>query len=133
MTRTGGREPTRLDPALRRMMGILVVGIIAVFLDTTIVNVAIDTLARDLHATVSSIQWVSTSYLLSLGMVVPITGWAVARYGAKRMWLLALTVFLVGSVLAGFAWDVQALIVFRVLQGAGGGLMFPIQQTLIVR
>jgi len=122
----------RLDPAVLRLAGILLVGVMAVVLDTTIVTVAIDTLGTRLHAPVSTTQWVITAYLLALGMVVPISGWAVGRFGGKRMWLFALALFLVGSVLCSLAWSAGALIAFRVVQGAGGGLMLPIMQTLLV-
>ena len=70
-------EPDRLDPALLKLAGIVLVGAVAVQLDATIVNVAIDTLGRDLHAGLSTIQWVSTGYLLALAMVIPLTGWSV--------------------------------------------------------
>lgn len=126
-------EKDELDPALRKLMGILIVGIIAVLLDTTIVNVAINTLRQDLNVSVATIQWVNTGYLLALGMVIPLTAWTVARFGAKRMWLFSLALFLVGSVLSGAAWNVSSLIGFRVLQGIGGGLMFPILQTLLLQ
>jgi EmrB/QacA subfamily drug resistance transporter len=128
------RSPSgRLDPELRKTMGITFIGLIAVYLDATIVNVAINTLSRELHATVNTIQWVSTAYLLALGMVVPLSGWLVSRFGAKRMWMFSLAVFLLGSVLSGAAWSIGSLIAFRVLQGVGGGLMTPILQTLIVQ
>jgi EmrB/QacA subfamily drug resistance transporter len=125
--------PERIDPALRKLITILIVGLIAVLLDTTIVNVAIDTLVRELHTTVSAIQWVNTGYLLALGVAIPISGWSVARFGAKQMWLFALSLFLLGSILAGASWNVGSLVAFRIIQGIGGGLMFPIQQTLLVR
>lgn len=123
----------RLDPAVLRLAGILVFGALAPLLDSTIVSVAIDALRTELHTTVAVVQWVSTAYLLALAMAVPITGWAVERAGAKRMWLVALLLFLVGSVLCGAAWDIGSLIAFRVLQGIGGGLMLPILQTLLMR
>lgn len=126
-------QTSRLDPTVLRMMGILVLGVMAALLDTTVVNVAVDTLSRELRAPVSTVQWVTTGYLLALGMVIPLSGWAVARFGAKRMWLTALTLFLVGSVAAGLSWNVQSLIAFRVLQGIGGGPLFPIMQTMLVQ
>jgi EmrB/QacA subfamily drug resistance transporter len=93
----------------------------------------VDTLGRGLHAPVSTVQWAITGYLLALGMAVPVTGWLADRYGAKRIWLAALVLFLAGSVLSGAAPDAGALIGFRVLQGAGAGLMLPILQTLLVQ
>ncbi len=124
---------TRLDPKLLRLAGILVVGALAPLLDSTIVNVAIPTLGRDLHADVAAVQWVSTAYLLALAMAIPVTGWAADRVGAKRLWLAALTLFLVGSMLCGVAWDLGSLVVFRVLQSVGAGLMLPVMQTLLLR
>ncbi len=123
----------QLDPQLRKLSWILIVGLVAALLDTTVVNVAINTLRADLHASVPTIQWVNTGYLLAMGMVVPLSGWSMRRFGAKTMWLTALSVFLLGSVLSGAAWDIGSLIGFRVLQGLGGGLMFPILQTVLVR
>ena len=125
-------ENERLDPALVKLAVILLTGAMAVMFDTTIVNVAIDTLARELHASVSTTQWVISAYVLVLGMVVPVSGWAVQRFGAKQMWMTALVLFAVGSLLSSVAWNIGVLIAFRVLQGIGGGLMLPIVQTLLV-
>jgi EmrB/QacA subfamily drug resistance transporter len=108
-------------------------GTIMSIFDTTIVNVAIDTLGRAFHAPLSTIQWVSTAYLLALAIVIPLTGWAIERFGAKRMYLISLTLFLVGSALCGLAWSAGSLIVFRVLQGLGGGMILPIGQTILAR
>src|SRR6202034_3378384 len=102
-------------------------------LDTTIVNVAIDTIGRDLHTSVSAIQWVITGYLLSFGMVIPLSGWALARFGGRAAWLFSLTLFLAGSVLSGAAWNIGSLVGFRVLQGIGGGLLIPLLTTLILQ
>jgi EmrB/QacA subfamily drug resistance transporter len=130
---TTATRPDRLDPAVLRLAGILVLGALAPLLDSTVVNVALRTLGRELHADVSTIQWVTTGYLLALAMAVPLTGWAVERWGAKRMWLASLGTFLAGSVLSGLAWNVGSLVAFRVVQGVGGGLMLPILQTLLMR
>src|SRR4051794_40746387 len=98
----------RLDPGLLKLAGILVVGAMAPLLDSTIVNVAIGTLGRDLGTSLAAIQWVVTGYLLALAMAIPATGWLVGRFGAKRMWLVALALFLAGSVLCGVAWNIGA-------------------------
>jgi EmrB/QacA subfamily drug resistance transporter len=121
------------DRGLAKLSVILIIGIIAPVLDSTIVNVALGTLAHDLHAPVANIQWVVTAYLLALAMAVPVTGWSVARFGARRMWLTSLALFFLGSALCGIAWNVGSLIAFRALQGFGGGLMIPIMQTLLVQ
>jgi EmrB/QacA subfamily drug resistance transporter len=102
-------------------------------LDTTIVNVALETLGRDLHSSLVDIQWVITGYKLSLAAVIPITGWAARRFGAKPVSLLSLVLFTAGSALCGLAGSTTELILFRVLQGVGGGLILPIGQLMMAR
>ena len=131
-TPQAGTEKERLDPAFIKLAVVLMVGVLFVAFDTTIVNVAIDSLARHLHTSVSNGQWTISGYVLALGMVVPVAGWASARFGAKQVWMGALALFMVGSILSSLAWNIDALIVFRVLQGVGGGLMLPILQNLLV-
>jgi EmrB/QacA subfamily drug resistance transporter len=101
--------------------------------DSTIVSVALHSLAHDLHAPVSTIQWVSTGYLLALGVTVPVVGWLQRRLGSKRLWMAALVVFLVGSVLCSLAWSASSLIAFRVVQGVGGGAMMPLLTTVLMQ
>lgn len=126
-------EPAEQQAAAKNLMWILMLGILAPIFDTTITNVAIDTLVREFNTSVSIVQWVMTGYLLSFAMVIPITGWAVERFGGRKMWLFSLSLFLLGSVLCSMAWNVESLIIFRTLQGIGGGLLMPIMQTLAVR
>lgn len=121
----------KLDPAAVRIAIAVVVGGVTVILDSTIVAVALRQLATDLHADLPTVQWVSTGYLLALGVIIPTTGWLQARLGSKRLWMLALTVFLLGSVLCACAWDVTSLIGFRALQGIGGGVMMPLMMTMV--
>ncbi|GGH76388.1 EmrB/QacA subfamily drug resistance transporter [Pullulanibacillus pueri] len=123
----------KIDPAVMKMAWILLIGLLAPLFDTTIMNVAIDTLGNALHTSVSTIQWVMTSYLIALGIVIPISGWALNRFGGKNIWIFALSLFLIGSVLSSLSWNVGSLIAFRVIQGMGGGLMMPIMQTMVVR
>ncbi|MEU1730019.1 DHA2 family efflux MFS transporter permease subunit [Streptosporangium sp. NPDC020145] len=123
----------RSDPALRAVSITVVLGTIMTMLDATIVNVAIDVLGRDLGVPLSTVQWTVTGYVLALSMTIPVTGWAIGRFGAKTTWIASLAIFGAGSVLCGAAWSVGALIAFRVLQGIGGGLLMPIAQTLLAR
>jgi EmrB/QacA subfamily drug resistance transporter len=102
-------------------------------LDATIVNVAIETLGRSLHTSIETIQWVSTGYLLALGMVIPLTTWVIERFGAKRMWMVSVVIFTAGSLLSGLSTSVIMLIAFRILQGAGGGMIMPIGQTILAQ
>ncbi|MEF2976449.1 MDR family MFS transporter [Subtercola sp. YIM 133946] len=124
---------TRVDPAVLKTAAVLIVGAMAVIFDTTIVSVALPTLAADLNTSVSTIQWVSTGYLLALGVSIPLAGWAQHRFGGKRLWMVALLVFMIGSIACSLAWDAPSLIVFRVLQGLGGGLMLPLLSTLVMQ
>ena len=127
------REAGALTPEVRRAALALIIGGIAAILDTTIVTIALHTLVLRLHSTVGTIQWVSTAYLLALTVAIPVTGWAEARWGGKRAWMAALVIFVVGSVLCAVSWNDASLIGFRVLQGFGAGLIFPLMQTLAVR
>src|SRR3954468_18134228 len=133
MTETRVDVETKLSPQVRNGLLALIVGGIAAILDSTMVTLAIHTLSVDLHSTSGTIQWVTTGYLLALAVAVPITGWAESRWGGKRVWMWALVLFLVGSVLCAVSWNAASLIAFRVLQGFGGGLIFPLMQTLAVR
>ena len=123
----------KVDPKVIKTGIILVVGVLAVVFDTTIVSVALHTLVTDLHSSVSTIQWVSTGYLLALGMTVPLSTWGLRRYGGKRLWMFALTLFLVGSIGASLAWNADSLIAWRVVQGAAGGLLLSVLTTLIMQ
>lgn len=111
----------------------VLVGAMAALLDTTIVAVALNELARDLGAPVTVIQWVTTSYVLAMTAVIPLVGWSVGRFGARAVWLTALGLFLLGSVLCGAAWSAGSLIAFRVLQGLGGGMILPLTQLVLAR
>jgi MFS family permease len=106
-----------LDRALWRLATVVVLGTIMSILDTTIVNVAIDTLGRELGAPLSTIQWVATGYLLALATVIPLTGWAMERFGGKRAWMTSVALFW-PAALCGLAWSSTSLIAFRVLQGS---------------
>jgi len=116
-----------------RTSAVVVIGSIMSILDTTIVNVALDTLSRELHSTISEIQWVVTGYMLSLAAVIPITGWAARRFGAKQVYLVSLVLFTTGSALCGLATSTTELVLFRVLQGVGGGMLAPVGMAMLMR
>ena len=122
-----------LDRETLVLGGVVVIGMIMAILDATIVNVAIPTLGADFHTSISTIQWVLTGYLLALASMVPLSGWASQRFGSKQVWIASLTLFLLGSMLAGAAWSIGSLIVFRVIQGFGAGLIMPIGQTILAQ
>jgi len=128
-----GPASDKLDPALLRLAGAVMLGAIMVILDTTIVSVAIHDLGDEFDTTLSTISWVTTGYLLALAVVIPLAGWSVERFGAFRMWVLSLALFVIGSALCGLAWSAPVLVAFRVLQGLGGGMIMPIAMTLLAR
>src|SRR5690242_20779330 len=107
----------RIESHVWRIALVVIIGTVMSILDTTIVNVALETLGRDLHSPLTDIQWVITGYMLSLAAVIPLTGWAARRFGAKPVYLLSLVLFTAGSALCGFASTTGQLILFRVIQG----------------
>ncbi|MEA2465964.1 MAG: hypothetical protein QOJ57_90 [Thermoleophilaceae bacterium] len=123
----------RIEPHVRRIAVVVILGAIMSVLDTTIVNVALDTLSRDLHTSLDSIQWVVTVYLLALAAVIPVSGWAASRFGARRVYVISLLLFTAGSALCGLAWSPGSLIAFRALQGIGGGMLMPVGQMVLVK
>jgi EmrB/QacA subfamily drug resistance transporter len=122
-----------LDRGLLLVASVVVLGAVMSILDTTVVNVAISTLARDFATPLSTIQWVATGYTLALATVIPLTGWAADRFGTKRLYLTSIALFVSGSVLSGLAWSAGSLIFFRVLQGLGGGALMPAGMTILTQ
>jgi EmrB/QacA subfamily drug resistance transporter len=115
-------------------MSVVLGGTIMTILDATVVNVAIRSLQLAFGATsYSNIAWVVTGYTLAQGAVIPITGWASDRFGTKRLYLITLAMFTVASAACGAAWSLPVLILFRVLQGIGGGMLMPIGMTIILQ
>jgi EmrB/QacA subfamily drug resistance transporter len=112
---------------------VVVLGSIMTILDATITNVALPTLGREFHTSIATIQWVPTAYMLAFASVIPVTGWASERFGAKPLWIASLAAFMAGSLLAGLSWSVGALIAFRILQGLGGGMIMPLGQTILAQ
>jgi EmrB/QacA subfamily drug resistance transporter len=123
----------RIEPYVWKIAGVVILGMIMSILDTTIVNVALHTLRSDLHSSIAQVQWVITGYLLSLAAVIPVTGWAARRFGAKRVYMTSLVLFTGGSALCAVASSTTSLVLFRVLQGAGGGMIMPIGQLIMAQ
>jgi EmrB/QacA subfamily drug resistance transporter len=124
-------KPEPLGRDVWRVGIVVLFGSVMSILDTTIVNVALETLGKDLHAGLDQIQWIVTGYMLSLAALIPLTGWAARRFGAKQVYLTSLVLFTASSALCGLAPSVGALIGFRVLQGVGGGMLMPIGQLMM--
>jgi EmrB/QacA subfamily drug resistance transporter len=102
-------------------------------LDTTIVNTAIPAIGRDFEATISSTGAVSSAYLVSIAVVIPASGWLGDRFGTRRIFLIALTLFTAASGLCALADSLGQLVAFRVLQGIGGGMLTPVGMAMLFR
>jgi EmrB/QacA subfamily drug resistance transporter len=127
------RNERLFTPAIVGLAAVVVLGTVMTILDATIVNVAVARLGAHFSTSISTIQWVATAYLLAFAAVIPATGWASERFGARRVWLTSLGAFVAGSVLAGASWSIGSLIAFRVLQGAAAGMILPLGQTLLAQ
>jgi EmrB/QacA subfamily drug resistance transporter len=125
--------PDGLDRETWIVAGVVILGAVMSILDTTVINVAIDRLALDFDASLTTIQWVVTGYTLALAAVIPVTGWAADRFGTKRIYIWSLVLFMAGSILSGLAWSAESLIAFRVLQGIGGGMIMPAVMTIMTQ
>jgi EmrB/QacA subfamily drug resistance transporter len=126
-------DSDKLDSAVLKVAGVVILGAVMAILDTTVVNVALQALTLEFKTSFDTIQWVVTGYMLALATVIPVTGWACDRFGTKRLYLLSIGLFLLGSMLAGMAWNIESLIVFRVLQGFGGGMLMPAGMTIMTK
>jgi len=109
------------------------VGLYMTVVDNTIIYTALPSLARDFHASLDAAQWVTLSYLLTLAVVIPCSGWIGDRFGTRRTFLIALVLFTAASALCGLSGSLIQLVIFRVIQGAGGGLIIPVGQAMLFR
>lgn len=111
----------------------VIIGMIMVILDSTVVNVAIPNLQHYFDTSLKAIQWTITGYTLAMSAVIPLAGWMTDRYGAKRIFLITIGLFTIGSVLCAIAQTSGQLVFYRVLQGLGGGMVAPIGMAMIFK
>lgn len=109
----------------------VVFGTFMVIMDATVVNVALKTLQTTFNSSISQVQWVISAYALALGVVTPLSGFLGDRFGLKRIWLIALSLFVLGSALCALAPNIEFLIAFRVIQGLGGGAALPLGTAML--
>ncbi len=121
----------KLDASVLKVAGVVVLGAIMSILDITVVTIGIPTFQTTFHTQYTSAAWTMTGYTLALATVIPLTGWAADRFGTKRLYMAALTFFILGSLLCSTAWNIESLIGFRVLQGLGGGMLMPLGMTIM--
>jgi EmrB/QacA subfamily drug resistance transporter len=126
-------ETGRLPSSVWKISAVAVLGSLLSQLDATVVNVSLPSLAAELNASLATIQWVTSGYLLALALTLPLSGWLVDRVGAKALYLWSFSAFTLASALCGVAWSANALIAFRILQGMTGGLLAPMAQMMIAR
>ncbi|WP_407653418.1 DHA2 family efflux MFS transporter permease subunit [Actinoplanes oblitus] len=125
--------PAKLDAAVLKIAGVVVLGAIMSILDITVVSVALPTFQSEFDATYAEVAWTMTGYTLALATVIPLTGWAADRFGTKRLYMTALLLFTIGSVLCSTADNIGQLVGYRVLQGLGGGMLMPLGMTIMTR
>ncbi|KAA1379820.1 DHA2 family efflux MFS transporter permease subunit [Aeromicrobium fastidiosum] len=131
-------DDDKITPDLLKIAGVVVLGAIMSILDVTVVNVALPTFQTELSSNgeplaYSTVAWTATAYMLALAAVIPLTGWAADRFGTKRLYMTAIALFTIGSLLCATAWNIEALIGFRVLQGLGGGMLMPLGMTIMTK
>src|SRR5512138_2815800 len=125
-------KPRGLEQKWKVLISVMF-GIFMIILDSTVVNIAFQTLRREFGATLADAQWVLSIYILSLGVTTPVSGYLADRFGIKRIYLLGLAIFVIGSLLCGLAQSLGWLIVARALQGFGGGMAQPLGPAQLYR
>lgn len=125
-------KPKGLEQKWKVLISVMF-GIFMIILDSTVVNIAFPTLRREFDATLADAQWVLSIYVLSLGVTTPVSGYLADRFGIKRVYLLGLSFFVLGSLLCGLAPTLGWLIVARALQGFGGGIAQPLGPAQLYR
>src|SRR3712207_2342340 len=125
--------PDKLDAAVLKIAGVVVLGAIMSILDVTVVSVALPTFQTEFDASYARVAWTMTGYTLALATVIPLSGWAADRFGTKRLYMAALLLFTLGSGLCATADSIGQLIGYRVLQGLGGGMLMPLGMTIMTR
>jgi DHA2 family multidrug resistance protein len=111
----------------------VMIGTFMAVLDSTIVNVALAKIMGVFGVTLDRVEWVVTAYMLVFGVMLPTSGWVADHLGYKRTYLMGLVLFTVGSLACSLSWNLDSLIVFRVVQGAGAGCLLPVGMAIVTR
>ncbi|GAA3718139.1 DHA2 family efflux MFS transporter permease subunit [Gordonia hankookensis] len=128
-----GPPDTKLDRHILIVAGVVVLGAIMSILDVTVVSVAQNTFQQEFGTDAAGAAWTMTGYTLALAAVIPLSSWAAARFGTKKVYLTSLVLFVIGSALCALAWNIGSLVAFRVIQGLGGGLLMPIGMMILTK
>ncbi|WP_379127135.1 DHA2 family efflux MFS transporter permease subunit [Paenibacillus sp. sgz500958] len=125
-------QPFSLKAILPPLLAIIV-GMIMVILDSTVVNVAVPELQKYFGTDLKTVQWTITGYTLALAAVIPLAGYMTDRFGAKQVFVTTVSMFVLGSMLCSISQTSTQLIIFRVIQGLGGGMVAPIGMAMVFR
>ena len=123
----------RADTVKRYLPWVVATALFMEQLDSTIVNTAVPAMAASLHVTPLSLKAVVTSYILSLAVCIPVSGWIADRFGTRRVFGIAVAIFTFASVLCGLSVNVPMLVATRILQGIGAAMMMPVGRLAIIR
>ncbi|MDF2950258.1 MAG: drug resistance transporter, EmrB/QacA subfamily, partial [Sedimentibacter sp.] len=115
------------------MLFVLVIGSFMSALDSSIVNIAIPKIMSVFGASLDDVKWVLTAYTLTLGAIVPVTGYLSDVVGTKKMFIFAIATFTIGSFLCGISWSNGTMIFFRIIQAIGGGMIMPVSMTMMMQ
>jgi MFS transporter, DHA2 family, multidrug resistance protein len=126
-------HPDTLDAGLLRIAGVCMLASAMAILDTTVVSVAQRTFIAGFGSSQATVGWTMTGYTLGLATVIPLAGWASDRFGTKRLFMGAVLWFTVGPLLCSTATTITVLIIFRVIQGLGGGMLMPVMFIVLAR
>lgn len=129
---TKAADHVRLDPRNRLVLTILLVSTFVVFLNETILGVALPQIMKQLDIQASTGQWLSTAYMLTMAIVIPVTGFLLQRFTLRSLYILAMGLFTVGTLLGGLAPDFNALLIARIVQAAGTAVMMPLLMTNVM-
>ena len=127
-----GSKAVKLDPRSRMILTVLLISAFVVFLNETILNVAIPQIMMHLGITANTGQWLTTAYLLTMAIVIPITGFLLQRFTTRSMYLTAMTLFSIGTLVAALAPDFTTLLLGRIVQAVGTAIMMPLLMTTVM-
>jgi DHA2 family multidrug resistance protein len=130
----GGRDyPDKLDAKLLRVVFVCGLACVMAILDTTVVAVAQSTFVTEFKTSQVVVSWTVAGYMLAFATVIPITGWAADRFGTKRLFMGSVVMFMLGSLLCAISPTIMLLILFRVIQGIGGGMLMPLSFVILTQ
>ena len=111
---------------------VFLLGTFITFLNSTFMNVALPDIMKELNVSVSTVQWLSTGYMLALGIVIPFTAFLINRFKTKTLFLTSMSLFTIGTIIGAFATNFEVLLTARFIQGLAGGVTVPLMQTVFM-